>query len=169
MALPSIPTAAEVRIASRLRPEQVSIAFPDTNAMEADISDRIAEQENYVEMRITQSAAPTAWPFTSAMLGLVYPGYDSDAIIAIGTRQGGIAALAVKLLTIGDLYDSAGQLNERYQAEADNYRARGEALLTQLTGELEWQVTKSGADAEGDGLSMLTIQVGENFSSDEYS
>lgn len=165
--LDSLPTAEEVRIASRLRPEQVSSTLADVAALEADIDGRIEEQGAYVEMRIAQSAAPEFWPFADGVLAAAYPAYDSTQIAAIEARQSSVAKQCVKLFSLADLYDSAGQLNERYQAEADSYRARAEALLTQLTGELEWQVSQSGADTENDGVTMLTIAVGEDFSTDE--
>lgn len=167
--LDNLPSAAEIRVASRLLPEQVSVALADDAALERDISDRIDEQANYVEMRLGQAAAPRAYPLESDYLAGVYPDYNSDQIATVTARQSGIAALAVKWLTLADLYNSAGQLNERYQAEGDAYRARGENLLTQLSGELEWQVAQHGDDTASDGVSMLTISVGENFPADEYS
>lgn len=168
MALAQLPTESEIRLASRLRPEQVSIALADTTALETDIASRITEQANYVEMRLYQASAPNAYPITDAILSTAYPAFDSDQRASVTTRQAGIAELAVKWLTIGDLYDSAGQLNERYQAEADNYKARGEKLLEQLEGELRWIVGRSG-DSSSDGVAMVTVTVGENFDlEDEY-
>lgn len=163
MPLPVLPTASEIRIASRLLPEQVSVTLANEAALEADIAGRIEEQANYVEMRIGQASAPRAWPLDAVYLSEVYKFYSPSQITAVGTRQASIASLAVKWLTLADLYDAAGQLNERYDAEAKMYRERGESLLAQIVGELQWQVSQFGDENEGSGLSMLTITVGERF------
>lgn len=164
MALPSLPTASEIRIASRLRPEQVSTTLANDAALESDIDGRIAEQETYVEMRLGTAAAPRAWPFSAEYLQLAFPYYTPEQITALGTRHTEIARLCVKLLTIGDLYDSAGQLNERYQAEAANYITRGEKLLSELISEIQTTVSNTGDENAGSGVSVLTIMVGEHFS-----
>jgi len=170
MALSELPTPAEIRIASRLLPEQVSTHSLASDAdLEADISDRIDEQAAYVEMRLGQAAAPRAYPLDGDYLANVYPNYTESQIDAVTVRQASVAKQAVKLLTLADLFDSAGQLNERYQVEASGYRTRGEALLEQLVTELQWQIAQYGDESESDGISMLTIAVGENFPSDEYS
>lgn len=163
MPLPSLPTASEIRIASRLLPEQVSVSLANDTALESDIDGRITEQANYVEMRLGTAAAPRAWPFSAEYLQLAFPYYTSEQITALGDRHAGIAKLCVKLLTIGDLYDSAGQLNERYQAEAENYIARGEKLLGELIAEIQTTVTNTGDENAGSGISVLTITVGEQF------
>lgn len=170
MPLPSLPTASEIRIASRLRPEQVSTTLANEAALELDIVGRITEQASYVEMRIGTAAAPRAWPFSAEYLKLAYPYYTPEQITALSDRHAAVARLAVKLLVLGDLYDSAGQLNERYQAEAENYIARGEKLLGELIEEIQGTVSKTGDENEGSGVSVLTIQVGERFDGgDEYS
>jgi len=163
MALPQLPTASEIRIASRLRPEQVSVALADVAALESDIDDRITEQSDDVEMQIEQAASPLAWPFSDDTLAAIYPNYSGDQITGINARQTANAKLIVKLLAIGDLYDSAGQLNERYQREADNYMRRGEKLLEQLIQQINWQVGQmdTTGTADGDGLHILTIEVGD--------
>src|SRR5690606_30261725 len=120
------------------------------------IQDRITEQSDYVEMRIEQAAAPVAWPFSTDDLAKVYPNHTAEQLAAVNTRQAANAALVVKWLTIGDLYDSAGQLNERYQQEADNYIQRGEKLLDQLIEQINWQVGKiDETGTANDGLKIL--------------
>lgn len=168
MAITDLPTAAEIRVASRLRPEQVSVYLADTTALEADIDARITEQEGYVEMRLEQAATPQPWPFVTDFLSAVYPDYSSVQVTAVITRHNSMAALAVKYFTLGDLYDSAGQLNERYQAEADNYMKRGEKVLDQLVSDFTWIVSQgtSTGDVPNAGVQMLSITVGEDFSTE---
>lgn len=157
------PSPSDIRVASRLRPEQVSVALADTTALETDISNRILEQSNYVELRIEQVTAPLGWPLNNAQLQQVYPHYDDSQLAGITTKQAALATLVTKLLVLGDLYDSAGQLNDRYQLEADNYTRRGEKLLDQLVEQLAWQVGRISptGSVDGDGVSILTLEVGD--------
>lgn len=146
-----LPTAAEVRIASRLRPEQVSSAFANVAALDEDIEGRIAEQAAVVERRLLMASAPLAWPLTGSQVQAALPFFSLAQASAWQQDQEGLISLCVKYLGLGDLYDSAGQLNPRYQAEADNYMGRGNRMLDDLCEEVRRVASNAngGADVGG--------------------
>ena len=126
MALSQVPTTAEVKSrANPLKPEQVnprygitaSVPLPTPEqaeaAYEADIAQRIVEQAIIAEHTLLAH-------------------FTSDEMAAFEDEQNDAVEIAIKLLTVGDLYDSAGQLNERYQAESERMMKRGYALLDAL-------------------------------------
>lgn len=131
-----LPSASEVRLASRLRPEQVSVAFPDIAAFELDIEGRISEQAAVADRRLSQAATPYAWPLTQEQVCTSLPLFSQQQAEDWLQDQERLISLCVKYLSVGDVFDSAGQLNVRYQAEADNYMARGNRLLDQLCDEV---------------------------------
>lgn len=127
-----LPTASELRIESRLRPEQVSPSLADTSALEDDIETRITQQAAVVEQRILAKTLRQPWPFSSEYLETAFPAYSEEQREALGERQQSIAGQVVEYFVLSDLYLSAGQLNEAYLVRSKEYQTRGEALLTSL-------------------------------------
>lgn len=122
MSLPQLPTMAEVKSrAAPLKAENVNPLYGGSGAtpsqaetaFEADITVRIAEQSTVAEHTLLAH-------------------FTAEEIADFDTEQLNAVELAVKLLTVADLYDSAGQLNERYQAEAERMQKRGMDLLNAL-------------------------------------
>lgn len=121
MSLTQLPTMAEVKDRLNLRAEQVkplyggagATADQANTAFEADITARIAEQATVAEQ-------------------LLLANFTATELAAFDAGQLNAVELAVKLLTVGDLFDSAGQLNDKYQAEAENMTKRGMDLLKAL-------------------------------------
>ncbi|HXI16504.1 MAG TPA: hypothetical protein VNM48_09035 [Chloroflexota bacterium] len=132
----ALPTASEVRIASRLRPEQVSSAFTGIDALEADIEGRIQEQASYVRRRLMLRSTPLAWPLTSAQVATSLPLFTSEQQQEWRDAEVVGYSESIKTLSLGSLYESAGQLNPRYQAQAEDYYARGMRMLDQLADEV---------------------------------
>jgi hypothetical protein len=106
MTITALPTAEEVRIESRLRPEQVSPELADTDALEADIEGRIAE----------------------------YTAVISNKLSGVGdTANNQLAAtLALKKRLLASLYGSAGQLSPAYWEKAKELKAESDEILRDL-------------------------------------
>ena len=131
-----------------MRPEQIDPLYGGSGATpaqavtayETDIAERLVEQ-------------------TAVAEGVLLSHYTQTQIDDFDTAHRVRVELAVKLLVVADLYGSAGQLNEKYEAEAARLLARAKALLQSLIS------ADTGSD---DGAHMVTITVGESFTdSDE--
>ncbi len=167
--LSELPTAEKIRKDSRLRPEQVSVSLANETALEAEIEPIIYAQAEIVEQRLMGAADPLLWPFGDEQISQAYPTYDESQRVETLARHSSLAKEAVRLLVLGDLFDSAGALNERYQAESENYFARAEKLLQMLSGSIEWIAGRNGTSNQSTGAQILTITVGESYSCDEYA
>ena len=121
MALPQIPTTAEVKARVVLRPEQIDPLYGGVGATltqantayEADIASRIVVQTAIAEITLGQ------W-FTEA------------EITAFTGNKATVSEEAVLLLTLGSLLKSGGQLSDTYEKEGDAKTAEGMALLMAL-------------------------------------
>jgi hypothetical protein len=132
----TLPTAEQVRIESKLRPEQVDITLGSVNALEAYIDDLITEQASVVESCLTSSALPLTWPFTDDQVVTAFPAYGDDEVEETIARQQSNATLVVKYFTLSALYLSAGQLQESFLERSREYKTRGNELLKTLKAEL---------------------------------
>ncbi len=171
MAITGAPTAAEVLTASgNLRPEQVDLTLADSTALLAEITDIITQQSSYVETKLRQAATPQPWPFISDFLSVAYPGYTSTQITAVISQHNVDAALAVKYFSTSELFLRAGQLNERYLDRSNALMERGKDVLDNLIADFTWIVSQgtSTGDVPNAGVQMLTVNVGENFSTECY-
>ncbi len=108
MTITSPPTAAAVRIESRLRPEQVNPTLADAAALEADIAARITKYKAVIDRKLS-TVEDTA------------------------THQI-IAAEALMLRVLASLFGSAGALNPAYWERAQALKAESADLLDDLTG-----------------------------------
>ena len=175
MPLYTYPTAAETREDLGLRTEQINNLYSDADAL-TDIGQKITEQANLVESRVRKAARPYAFPLTDAQMAIGLPSYLEAERTAWQVGRQTALALATKYFVLAAIYRRSGSFNEVYTAKAAEYQALGEMILsgdpddpndTGLLGELADIVSLAGADTESDGLSILTIAVGENFTVDE--
>ena len=125
----SLPTAANVRVESRLRPEQVSPAFSTNADLESDIANRIAGKADVVYSKLKRAAAPYSWPYLDTQVTQAYED-QVTANAAIDTNeQKDMASQAVDKYTLASLYGSAGQLNSAYWRRADEYKVEADAIV----------------------------------------
>jgi hypothetical protein len=132
----TLPTASEVRIESKLRPEQTDATLASVNAFESYISGLINEQVNVVESYLVAASKPYQWPFTDANILTANPDYDTAEITALQERQQLNATLIVKYFTLSQLYLISGQLNDAYLERSREYKSRGKQLLELLISEV---------------------------------
>jgi hypothetical protein len=141
MALFPLPLASEIRVESRLRPEQVSATLANEAALEADIQNRIAKKVALVESRILESISAADW---AAMA--------SD----VATRRKSLATEATSLYVLASLYGSSGQLNPAYWERANQYRMEAKELMDALTGDLQ---SGDSLDTDGAGTGGATLST----------
>lgn len=164
-----LPTAEEVRIASRLTPAQVNTNYPDTTALEVDIADRIAEKAAEVTGELARAAAPFAWPFTTSQILAAYTGYTSEQATAEIALQNELIKQVVELLALASLYGSAGQMNGRYWEQADRYRAEAKEKLTKLMTSILFVTAQNSETDTNSGAHIITINVADaEVVCDEY-
>lgn len=154
MSILTNPTTASIKKRVVLRPEQIDPLYGGAGATpsqaveayEADIVDRIEAQGNVVE---------------TMLLGR----FTTTEIAAFSDPLKSNVSLAKELMTAGDLYDTAGQLNDQYEEKAQSLFARAQAIIKAIISLPN--PTDTGGGAAGGDAQMLTIKVGENFSCDE--
>ena len=154
MSILTNPTVAAIKKRVVLRPEQIdptyggvgATAEQAVTAYEADITDRIEAQGNVVETMILGR-------FTVIEIAAF-----SDPLLSN-------VSLAKELMTAGDLYDTAGQLNDRYEEKAQSLFARAKSIIQSII-DLPNPTDTGGGDAGG-GMQLITIKVGENFDCEE--
>ncbi len=161
-----LPTPSQVRIESRLRPEQVSTAFATAADLEVDIATRIPRKADIVGSRLRRVAAPYQWPFTDAQLTAAYANETSDIGAADTQEQLELATEATQLYTLASLYGSAGQLNKMYFTRSTEYKDEADAILRNLSDaikfvrdRLEIQDGRGEARKSNSGTGSATINA----------
>lgn len=108
MIIGTLPTAAAVRIESRLQPEEVNLTYAGEAALEADISARITKYNAVVGKKLA-------------------------AVVTSADNQT-IATEALMLRVLASLYGTAGYLNTAYWERAQELKAESADLIDDLTG-----------------------------------
>lgn len=127
-----LPSPEEVRIESRLRPEQVRADLASESDLEVEIEKRIAENAAWAEGRLVAASKPFVWPLPDGAVRAAYGDYSTEMIEQHRATQQEQAALAVKQRTLASLYRSAGMGHEFYQRLADSYYKDAEITLKAL-------------------------------------
>lgn len=157
MSILTNPTFDNVIARTTLRPEQVNVRYGITHdtpqpteheawqAFKDDVEDRIDLQSEIVELRLL-----TRWKRSEIQ------GFSNPIKAAV--------QLAKELMVAGDLYESAGQLHEAYNDEAQRYFDRASQIIGDI---IEMPVSDGdegggGAGAIG-GTQILTVAIGNNF------
>lgn len=96
MTIETLPVASDIRIESRLRPEQVSSALSNDTELDADIESRIERHRAELEMKLA--------------------GIESTEDRQIRATE------AITYRALASLFGSAGHLNKTYWEMADRYR-----------------------------------------------
>lgn len=133
MPLFPLPTASDVISDVGLRPEQVG-PLVTSDALLADVTEKIAEAGEEVESMLMNAANIYGWPFTDAALTTAFPGFDQPTRAAETVREATRATLAVKFLAMAYVYEQAGQLNPAYAKKSDEYRGRADDVLNSKRG-----------------------------------
>lgn len=160
-----LPTPAEIRQESRLRPEQLSLK--NVAEVDSDIDTRILEQSQYVLTRLSQLARPSAFPFTDAELTTAYPALDSDGRAHVTLRQMTLFKTITRLFTLGSLYSTAGNLQPEYVDKARYFDSRAEAMLKSLEAEVMSISSDNIPGASVSGATTLTTGRGHLTGFDE--
>lgn len=160
----TLPTAADVRNATGLQPEQVSIEIPDMDSLETEVEGRIEKKADLTLGKLSRSASPYGWPFSDAVMQTAYPTYSDEQIEAERDVQAANLTEYVSLLTQDSLFRSARQWE---QAEA--VRAEAVELWGAITESIAFVTSKQPADAPSGGVAVWTITTGDNCVSDEYA
>lgn len=161
MAILSNPTFHDINARTVLRPEQVNARYGITHdvqdptehqawqAYKSDVEDRIELQSEVVELRLL-----SRWRKSQIQ-------NFTDPIKAA-------VKLAKELMTAGDLYESAGQLHEAYNTEAQRYFDRANQIINDIvnmpvTGNGDNNDDGGGGADSMSGMQVLTIGIGNNF------
>lgn len=125
-----LPSTADVRAASKLRPENFNPLF-SSEQFDVAISALIVEAGAFVEGQILKVAGASGFPLSEEGLLAIWPAIDAPAEI---TRQNALATSATKYEALSRLFEEAGQLSDQFDEESDRYAARSERDLAQLIG-----------------------------------
>ncbi len=159
-----LPTAEDVRIESRLRPEQVDVDLRNDAQLEADVDARISKKAVFVSGKLARAAAPYAWPFSEDAMKVAYPSYTTEQITAESEYQRAMAKQIVELYALASLFRSA-----RKYADAKEHEDKAKELMLELTGGLDFVKTQQPDNSVGTGVSVWTVGVGNAITGDEYS
>ena len=151
-----LPSATEVRLESRLHPEQLRADMEGYTQMDDEIGRRLKTRGIYVLNRLMKAASPVAWPFGCSSIQKRFGLYSQANCDRFNSNQTEQAALAVKFLTLGDLMRSAGQGSEYYQGVANSYFADAENVLKALEMSIQ---DVAGSDSPS-GIGVFTLTTG---------
>lgn len=108
MTIDTLPVASDIRIESRLKPEQVSDAIADEMEFDADIESRIERHRAELEMKIA--------------------GVDTSSDKQIRATE------AMQYRALASVFGSAGHLNRTYWDMSDRYMALYNDAVDDLLG-----------------------------------
>lgn len=159
------PLADEVRIASRLKPEQVYRDWKESD-LDADVASRVVEQTVMIEQRLSIKAAPYTFPSTSTAMERAYPNDSETQIDEKLARQTSNLRLAIKLSALASLYRSIPNI-EVFQKQAEHYEERSEAVIKVIEAELEYIAMNQENTTGERGAATLHFGSGDYTTTDE--